>query len=82
MHGEPDPFRDAAEAVMRRVAEAEVARADAAGERPRGCSLRSYGDRLRLSVPHGYEKSVEPLLQQFGERLIVEFDDSWFGYAP
>jgi hypothetical protein len=77
-----DPFRDAVEEVMRRIGDVEVARAEAAGERPRSCVLSPDGERLRFIVPHGYEDAVEPLIKAFGDKLIVEFDDGWFGYAP
>jgi hypothetical protein len=40
------------------------------------------GDRLRLIVPHGYEDLVEPLVAQFGSRLMVEYDDGWRAWAP
>jgi len=35
----------------------------------------SHGDRLRFIVPSGYDDLTDPLVDQFGSRIIVEVVD-------
>jgi hypothetical protein len=82
MPHDSDECRRAAEGVLARIGQLEHDRASGAGDEVRSGSVGEEGDRLRLIVPHGYEDLVEPLVAQFGSRLMVEYDDGWRAWAP
>jgi hypothetical protein len=68
-------IRKAVGRVAKQISGAETRRALASGEPRRSYVFGSHGDRLRFIVPSGYDDLTDPLVDQFGSRIIVEVVD-------